>query len=88
MKFFILSNSVYNTTIRGAIVKILINSNKYNKLCQQGYTPCMENFSINEIDNKKFKLTLDGKDILSKSGRIRTIKSDNKNYENINANIL
>ena len=85
MKFFILSNSAYNTSIKGAIVKILINSNKYTKLCQQGYTSCMENFSTNEIDNKKFKITQDGKDILSKSGRTRTIKSDSKNYENINA---
>ena len=79
--YFIFENNNFRTNARGNRVQIKNTTKMYDKLSHQGYTELTDCFETEEIDKKFYKLTLDGKDLLTaKKGRLRTTKETNKNY--------
>lgn len=79
--YFIFENNNFRTNARGNRVQIKNTTKMYDKLSSHGYTELTDCFETEEIDKKFYKLTLDGKDLLTvKKGRLRTTKETNKNY--------
>jgi len=72
--YFIFENNNFRTTPKGNR-KSVKNIKKFDN-----YTIRQNCFETQEITNNKFKLTQDGKDVLTKSGRTRTTKETNKTY--------
>lgn len=79
--YFIFENNNFRTNARGNRVQIKNSTKMYDKLSSQNYTELTDCFETEEIDKKLYKLTLDGKDLLTvKKRRLRTTKETNKNY--------
>ncbi len=79
--YFIFENNNYRTNAKGNRLQIARTTKYFDKLSNQQYTAVANCFETQEVDCKKYKLTLDGKDLLTvKKGRVRTTKETNKNY--------
>ena len=79
--YFIFENNNFRTNARGNRVQIKNSTKMYDKLSSQNYTELTDCFETEEVDKKLYKLTLDGKDLLTvKKQRLRTTKETNKNY--------
>ena len=79
--YFIFENNNFRTNARGNRVQIKNTTKLFDKLSSEGYTELTDCFETEEIDKKLYKLTLDGKDLLTvKKGRLRTTRESNKNF--------
>ena len=79
--YFIFENNNFRTNARGNRVQIKNTTKLFDKLSSEGYTELTNCFETEEIDIKLYKITLDGKDLLTaKKGRLRTTRESNKNF--------
>ena len=78
---FIFENNEFKTTAKGNRMQIRDTTKLFQKLSNEGYTILTNCFVTEEVDSKLYKLTLDGKDLLTvKKQRLRTTRETNKNY--------
>ena len=78
---FIFENNQLRTNAKGNRMQIRNTTKLFDKLSNEGYTIVSNCFETQEVDSKLYKLTQDGKDLLTaKKGRLRTTRETNKNY--------
>jgi len=78
---FIFENNELKTNAKGNRIQIRNTAKLFDKLSNEGYTILTNCFETQEVDSKLYKLTQDGKDLLTaKKGRLRTTRETNKNY--------
>ena len=73
--YFIFENNNFRTTPKGNRKTVKTINKKFDT-----YTITQNCFETQEIANNKFRLTQDGKDVLTKGGKVRTTKETNKTY--------